>query len=378
MHRPFNFLVNAALLSRPRAEPIQKKDIVRGAVLSKSRPFCYSKAQEENNMKKRVIAAAASLIGAAGYVAYKRKKKKRSYSRFNEIPKGIAKGGLTKGIIVLEGGSLRGLYTAGVLDVLMENGINMQAVIGVSAGSLNGAGYLARQIGRSARFNLSNRFDSRYLGLRAFLQSKSLFGLNYMFSDKVNVEPLNWKGLNDPRRRFVCVATDIDTGKPAFLQRGRVSSIINAIRASCGLPIVSAPVFLDGHYYLDGGCSLNIPYQWAIKQGYEKIIVVRTRARGFHVDLDREESLLTKVQKKQYRNKPAFLSALLHRDERYNRECEVLEELERREKLFCIAPSIPPKVKRTESDLEKLGDLYMLGRKDAADSLSDLKNYLEK
>ena len=191
MHRPFDFLVNATFLSRPRAEPIQKKDIVKGAVLSKSSIVCYPNvgdrgdtAQEENNMKKRVIAAAASFIGAAGYVAYKKKKKKRSYSRFNEIPKGIAKGGLTKGIIVLEGGSLRGLYTAGVLDVLMENGINMQAVIGVSAGSLNGAGYLARQIGRSARFNLSNRFDSRYLGLRAFLQSKSLFGLNYMFSDK--------------------------------------------------------------------------------------------------------------------------------------------------------------------------------------------------
>ena len=329
-------------------------------------------------MKKRIIAAAASLLGAAGYAAYKRQKKKRSYSRFNEIPKGIAKGGLTKGIIVLEGGSLRGLYTAGVLDVLMENGINMQAVIGVSAGALNGAGYLARQIGRSARFNLSNRFDSRYLGLRAFMQSKSLFGLNYMFSDKVNVEPLNWKALNSPKRRFVCVATDIDTGRPAFLEKGRVSSIVNAIRASCGLPIVSVPVYLDGHHYLDGGCSLNIPYEWAIKKGYEKIIVVRTRARGFHVDIKDEESLMTKVEKRQYRNKKAFLKVLLNRDKRYNRECEVLEELERREKLFCIAPSIPPTVKRTESDLEKLGDLYMLGRKDALDSLSELKNYLEK
>lgn len=329
-------------------------------------------------MKKRVIAAAASLIGAASFAAYKKKKKSRSYSRFDEIPTGVAKGGLTKGIIVLEGGSLRGLYTAGVLDVLMENGINMQAVIGVSAGALNGAGYLARQVGRSARFNLSNRFDSRYFGLRAFMQSKSLFGLQYMFSDKVNVEPLNWKALNNPKRRFVCVATDIDTGKPVFLERGKVSNLVAAVSASCGLPVVSAPVFLDGHRYLDGGCSLNIPYRWAIKQGYKKIVVIRTRARGYRIDTEREESLMTKLEKKQYKNKPAFLSSLLKSDKRYNKECEVLEELERREKVFCIAPSVPPTVKRTESDLEKLGDLYMLGRKDAQDSLLELKKYLEK
>lgn len=324
--------------------------------------------------KKRYIAAA--LAAAAGAYYYKQNIEHKAYSRIGEIPSGRAKGKLTHGCLVLEGGSLRGLYTSGVTDALMQNGINLQAVIGVSAGALNGVGYITRQIGRSARFNLSNRYNNRYFGLRAFLENKSPFGFAYMFSDDVNVEPLDWRAFNSTSRRFVAVATDIETGRPAFLEKKNVSNMDRAIRASATLPVLSSSVYLDGHRYLDGGCSLNIPYQWAIDEGYEKVVVIRTRARGFHKDITTGDSVYDEILSRRYAMRPAFLRALKDSDARYNRECDELERLEEEGRVFCIAPSIPPTVSRLEPDIEKLGELYELGRKDALASLPALKRYL--
>ena len=327
-------------------------------------------------VKYAAVAAVAALAGAKFYkdhIEYK------SYSRIDEIKHGRARGPITDGCLVLEGGALRGLYTSGVTDALMEHGINLQTVVGVSAGALNGVGYITRQIGRSARFNLSNRYNHRYFGLTAYLRNKSPFGFEYMFSDQVNVEALDWKAFNSSSRRFVAVATDVATGKPAYLEKKNVSDMDKAIRASATMPVLSASVYLDGHRYLDGGCSCNIPYQWALDEGYEQVVVIRTRSRGFHKDTTgggMADAAYDEVAARRYAVYPNLLRALRHSDERYNRECDRLERLEERGRVFCIAPSIPPQVGRMEPDIEKLGDLYMLGHADAEAAIPALRKYL--
>lgn len=327
--------------------------------------------------KELKYAAVAAVAAFAGAKFYKDHIEYKSYSRIGEIKHGRARGPITDGCLVLEGGALRGLYTSGVTDCLMEHGINLQTVIGVSAGALNGVGYITRQIGRSARFNLSNRYNRRYFGIEAFLRNRSPFGFDYMFSDKVNVEALDWKAFNSSSRRFVAVATDIATGKPAYLEKKNVSDMDNAIRASATMPILSASVYLDGHRYLDGGCSCNIPYQWALDQGYEKVVVVRTRSRGFHKDASgATDSVYDELLSRRYAARPNLLRALRNSDERYNRECDRLERLEEKGRVFCIAPSIPPRVGRMDPDIEKIGDLYMLGHADAEAAIPALRKYL--
>ena len=324
-------------------------------------------------------AAVAAIAALAGAKFYKDHIEYRAYSRIDEIKRGRARGPITEGCLVLEGGALRGLYTSGVTDALMEHGINLQTVIGVSAGALNGVGYVTRQIGRSARFNLSNRYNRRYFGIEAFLRNRSPFGFDYMFSDEVNVEALDWKAFNSSSRRFVAVATDIATGKPAYLEKKNVSDMDKAIRASATMPVLSSSVYLDGHRYLDGGCSCNIPYQWAMDEGYEKIVVVRTRSRGFHKDTTTggaTDSVYDELLSRRYAARPNLLRALRNSDERYNHECDRLEHLEEKGRVFCIAPSIPPRVGRMEPDIEKIGDLYMLGHADAEAAIPALRKYL--
>lgn len=317
-----------------------------------------------------------AIYGAYSY--YKDNIRNKSYSGIGRIPAENASEKILDGCIVLEGGSLRGLYTSGVLDALMENDMNFQTTIGVSAGALNGANYVAGQIGRSARFNLSNRFNQRYFGLAAFIENRSPFGFRYMFSDTSNVEPFNYKRFNDPSRRFVAVATNISTAKPVYFEKNKCSDIFTAMRCSATLPVLSEPVHLEGGNFLDGGCSMPIAYQWALDEGFEKIVVVRTRTRNFRKPEGEESITTTKAEEFKYRNYPDFLDELKRGHSIYNKQCDELEKLEKEGRIFVIAPSTPPTVSRLDSDLEKIGALYDLGVKDANEIIPSLKEYLKK
>lgn len=300
--------------------------------------------------------------------------KHRVYSKIDKVPGGRAGEEITQGCIVLEGGALLGLYTAGVLDGLMLMGINMQTTIGVSAGAMFGMGYVSGQIGREAKFNLSNRFNQRYIGAGAEFYDHSFFSLPYLFDDSHYDEPFDAERFYKPERRFLAVATDCNTGQPAFFEKGKCKNIFEGIRASATIPVLSAMVEIDGGKYLDGCCSVNIPYQWAFDEGFEKIVVVRTKEREYRQQIFTE--LEKQMVRARYHSYPKLAEAFAGSAERFNQECDELDRLEEEGKIFVIAPSRVITHHRAELDVEKLGRLYHLGLRDARKAEKDLKAFL--
>jgi len=295
------------------------------------------------------------------------------YSGWDSLPRGYCSDEITEGCIVLEGGAFRGLYVSGVLDVLMENDINMNCVVGVSAGALNGINYAAGQIGRSARINLKYRHDDNYVGLKPIFTEHGIIGFDFIFGELDGVDPLDYEAVK--KRRFVVVTTDVDTGRPHYWEKSNCSDLKAAVKASASLPYVSTPVEVEGTFNLDGGCSVNIPFNWAITQGYKKIIVVKTRSDDYREPSQSDVSLV--LTRTLYSEKPALCDNLCHRSERYNLELDELFYLTNHRTVFTLAPSRNiDDVGRLETDMEKLGELYYLGRSDCESRLQELKGYL--
>lgn len=319
--------------------------------------------------------SSASKIISAGIDAGKGKAKElKIYSGIDNIPRGTADGEIVDGCIVLEGGGFRGVYTSGVLDCLMENGINLQATVGVSAGAMTGISYVTGQIGRSARVNLRYRHDSDYIGLGAIKKNDGIVGFDFLYNEFEKIEPLDRERFFDPSRRFVAVAANCLTGKEEYFDKSDCSDIFQAVRASASLPFVSKTVEIGGKPYLDGGCVCKIPYKWAIEQGYEKIVVVKTREADYRKSATKHQ--VSAVYDVTYRNYPEFAQALAGNDENYNRDCDEIDELEKAGRLFVISPSQPVTVSRMESDMEKMGEFYFLGYEDTKRRLDELKKYL--
>ena len=295
------------------------------------------------------------------------------FSGWDCLPNRYCSDKLTEGCIVLEGGAFRALYSSGVCDVLMENDINFTCVCGVSAGAMNGANYASGQIGRSARINLRYRHDKNYVGVKPMITQHGIIGFDFIFGDLDDVEPFDYESFDN--RRFVVVTTDVDTGRTHYWEKNNCKDIFKAIRASASMPYVSSPVEVEGTYNLDGGCSVNIPYSWAINQGYKKIVVVRTRSADYREPTPSEPAL--KVIQTIYKNKPALSYDLCHGHERYNLEMDELRYLSDHHSVFLIEPSRSiDDIGRLEPDMEKLGDLYYLGRRDCESRLEELKGYL--
>lgn len=299
----------------------------------------------------------------------------KTFSRIDDILSGHASEKLVDACLVLEGGAFRGLYGEGVLDYWMQNDMNFSCVIGVSAGALNGLNYVSGQIGRAARANLNSRYDRNYIGGGAIRKSHSLINLNYLFRDYNHIEPFDLNRFNRPQQRFIVVATDCRSGETLYFEKGKCRDIFTAAKASASMPVISPMVNVDGTPCLDGGCSCKIAYHWALDEGFEKIIVVRTRERGYRKRLSDKAIALSE---KLYKHYPEFTEVLRRSDLDYNRQCRELEELEKEGRIFMIAPSRPVTVSRVEKDLEKLGELYELGVNDAIAEMDRLKAYLEK
>ena len=171
---------------------------------------------------------------------------KKVWSKVDKIPRKRASDKITKGCLVLEGGAFRGVFTNAVVDYLMYQDINFESVIGVSAGALNGLNYVAGQIGRGGRVNLTYRHNPRYVGLKAVKESKGVYGFDFVFNDFNDIEPLDMERVNSGRQRFVAVATALKDGKPAYFELGKTPDIFQAVRASASMPFVSKPVIVEG------------------------------------------------------------------------------------------------------------------------------------
>ena len=292
----------------------------------------------------------------------------------NKLPRGTASETITDGCAVLEGGAFRGTYSEGVLDALMENDINLSCTIGVSAGAMNGMSYVSGQIGRSGRMTFGFRKDSRYIGLKALMENKGIVGFKFMFNEAMELEWFNKERFMSCDRRFVAVATNCLTGVEDYFEKTD-PDIYEAVKASASLPIVSQPVVISKTPYFDGGCSCKIPYKWAMENGYEKIVVIKTRHDSYRKDVSKNG--MAKIIGLKYKKYPKLIESLERSNENYNIQCDEIDRLRDDGRIFVISPSESLKVGRFEGDLKKLEELYYLGYNDGRDKIQDLKKYLD-
>ena len=211
------------------------------------------------------------------------------------------------------------------------------------------------------------------MGVQAYRANHGIIGFDFVLDEYNRFDPLNAEVFYRQDRRFVAVATSCLTGKPEYFEKGKCRELMKAVQASASIPYVSRPVEVEGVPCLDGGCADRVPFQWAVDQGYEKILVVRTRTRDFRAEPNPRAS---HVAKRFYWRYPEFSQVLAETDEIYNRQCDRMEELEAQGRIFHLTPSEAPDVKVLEKDLGKLLSLYQLGYRDAQAQLPALRAYL--
>ena len=276
--------------------------------------------------------------------------------------------------LVLEGGSLRCMFSAGVTDVLLEQGLVADGVFGVSAGALTGVNYTARQIGRTARVNLEFVNDKRYLGVNNLLKGRGIFNFDFLFGDISDLYiPLDRETFLNAPTRFTAVATDCRTGRPVYCEKSTCADIYQAIRASASMPLLSPMVDVEGVPCLDGGVSVSIPYQRALDEGYDKLVIVTTREHGFVRPPVAKNT--ARLYARMYRRYPKLIRQLLEAPRRYAREQKQVDALELSGKAFVIRPRGPVTISRTEKDTAKLQALYDQGRAEADRRLGKLRAF---
>ncbi len=277
-----------------------------------------------------------------------------------------------KTCLVLEGGALRGIYTAGVLDVLLENNVEIDTVIGVSAGALFGINYVSKQKGRCLRYNLENAKNKHYMGFYSWLTTGNIMNEEFCFHKLIyETDPFDFETFNQSEKKFYAVVTNIETGKPEYIQIKDSKKDMEYLRASGSMPLVSKVVEIHGKKYLDGGVADSIPYVWAKENGYDRIIVVETRP----IDYVKNESNMTPFKMK-YKKYPNLIKTLQERPRVYNETTKLIRE-EEGKNCFVIRPSRLVNIKRIEHDRRKIQEMYDLGVEDAKNALKSLIKYIQ-
>lgn len=276
--------------------------------------------------------------------------------------------------IVLEGGAMRGIYTAGVLDVLMENGIYTDGAVGVSAGAAFGCNYKSRQIGRTIRYNCRFSRDPHYSGIRSLIFTGDYYNERFCYYDiPETLDPFDVETYVASPMEFYVVATDVDTGEPFYqlCPEGRGDDL-QWMRASASMPLVSRVVEVGGGRYLDGGISDSIPLEWFRSIGYERNIVVLTREEGYRKKPTSAMGAIRMMLGKY----PKLCDTMALRHEMYNSQLEYVEKCRQAGDTLVLRPSRKPEVKRTEHNPAKLRTLYELGRSDTEARLGEIAEFI--
>lgn len=260
--------------------------------------------------------------------------------------------------LILEGGGMRGVFTCGVLDCLMDRGIRFPYAIGVSAGACNGLSYLSGQRGRAKYSNIDLLAKHRYIGLRHLLLKGNIMDFDLLFDDFPNrIIPYDYAAYAACEERYEMVTTDCLTGEACYWEeKHSPERIIQIVRASSSLPFVCPIAEVDGRPMLDGGIADSIPLERARALGYTDNVVVLTRNKGY-----RKPDRPTRVPFPFYRKYPALREAIAGRNSRYNEQIALVEELEERGELTVIRPQKPITISRLERNPEKLLKLYEEG-----------------
>lgn len=263
-----------------------------------------------------------------------------------------------KSALVLEGGGMRGIFTCGVLDYLMDNKISFPYSVGVSAGACNGLSYMSHQRGRGKYSNIDLLAKYKYIGIRPLLKRRGLIDQQLLFhSFPDRILPYNYKAYAENPGRFEMVTTDCVSGKPCYWEeKYDEKRIIDIVKASSSLPYACPIIYVDGKPMLDGGIVDSIPLQRAFDLGYENCVVVLTRNKGY-----RKSEKEVMVPHFIYKEYPRLRVALRNRNKVYNEQLELVERLEDEGKIKVIRPLKPIVVDRMETNVRKLTDLYEEG-----------------
>ncbi|MCM3738087.1 patatin family protein [Bacillus cytotoxicus] len=278
--------------------------------------------------------------------------------------------------LVLEGGGMRGVYTAGVLEYFMENDLHFPYVIGVSAGACNAASYLSRQKERNKTVNIEYVTHPRYLSYKNFWKKRQLFDMDFIFHEiPLQHVPFDFETYFNTEQQFLVGTTDCETGQPVYFEKGRSQEdSLMVLQASSSLPFVAPVVEFGGKKLLDGGISDPIPVRKAQEDGYRKSVVILTRNKGYM----KKKSRFGWVAGKVYKNYPNLVNTMLTRYEVYNETLHYIEKEEAAGNIFVIRPTEQLQVDRMEKDPDKLQRLYEQGFKDAEKMHEDLVQFLSK
>lgn len=274
--------------------------------------------------------------------------------------------------LVLEGGAMRGMYTAGVLDVFLENGIKVDGIVGVSAGVLFGVNYLSKQKGRAIRYNKKFAKDKRYMGISSLIKTGNIINKEFAYYEvPFKLDIFDQETFGKSNTEFYVTITNVETGKPEYIKIKNVFEQMEVLRATSAMPFVSKMIELDGKKYLDGGISDSIPINKCKELGYDKLIVILTRPIEYRKKKGNEK--LTKIKYGKY---PNLVKTINNRYKNYNNSVEKIIDMENNKEIFVIRPSKKIDIKRIERDENKLQEMYDLGIEDSKNRIEDLKKYL--
>ncbi|MDP9501242.1 patatin-like phospholipase family protein [Bisgaard Taxon 45] len=274
--------------------------------------------------------------------------------------------------LVLEGGAMRAMFTAGVLDVFLDQHIHIDGIVAVSAGVLFGVNFPSKQRGRAIRYNKKYLNDKRYMGLHSLLTTGNIVNKDFAFYEvPFTLDPFDIDTFMSSNIDFYATLTNVHTGEAEYFKLGNAFEEMEVLRATSAMPFVSNMVEINGQYYLDGGIADSIPLKKCQALGYDKIIVVLTRPLEY-----RKKPTPSWIFNVFYRKYPKLVEKLAQRYQNYNDTVEEIINLNKNKEIFVIRPSQTLSIKRIEKDVEKVQAMYDLGVEDAKKEMPALKEFL--
>ncbi|WP_296877060.1 patatin family protein [Thomasclavelia sp.] len=276
--------------------------------------------------------------------------------------------------LVLEGGAMRGMYTAAILDLFLDHQIKIDGIVAVSAGALFGVNYPSNQRGRTLRYNKKYVKDKRYMGFSSLLKTGNIVNKDFAYYQvPFELDAFDEAAYQKSKTDFYATVTNVQTGLPEYIKITNATQQIEVLRASSAMPFVSKIVKIGDQKYLDGGVADSIPLQKCIDLGYDKIIVILTRPINYRKK--KADPLLAKLF---YHRYPKFVEAINNRYKNYNDMVEMIIEKEKNQEIFVFRPSKKIDIKRIERDPDKLQEMYDLGIEDGNRLIEKLKQYLKE
>ncbi len=274
--------------------------------------------------------------------------------------------------LILEGGTFRTVFTAGILDAFLDHDIMMPYIVGISAGAINACSYVSKQKERTLRVLTDYRHDKRYMGFQNFIKEKSLFGLNFAYDVVPNqLDLFDWETFQSYKGSVQFGVTNAKTGQVEYKNAIEMDKSCTLLRATCAIPVLFPEIKLGDEPYFDGGLADPIPIRKAIADGYTNHVIILTRPKGYRKHTDRQSKFTMKLLSARY---PKLVETMRKRVIRYNETIRTIERLEEQGKVFVFRPEHP--LQSLEKDVNVMRKSYNLGYKQAIDRMEALKDFL--